>query len=225
MLHIDNVILSKADLARLGDRDALPCATGAEAGTLKCEACVGSCGATTKCERTHYTVPPRATHGVASISGRRGGGGSGSNGGGGEIILQRTHDRKLNASYRANSTSPWTHQVATSIPDVNANLNSGTLPDGRAFLVSNPCPKNGQGHDRDPLVVSTAADGFKFDRAVGVMSCEGLKQCGLVSDIRNLPPPTPISNRPHPFPTENLLEGTDGLRRPPSKDGDEATHQ
>jgi hypothetical protein len=47
---------TRADLQLLGNATHLPCATGDAAGTTKCEACVGGCGNTTRCERTHYIV-------------------------------------------------------------------------------------------------------------------------------------------------------------------------
>ena len=61
---------------------------------------------------------------------------------------------------------------------MNSNLNAGTLPDGRVYLVSNPCPNLTEvGARRDPLVVATSADGLRFDRAVAVMSCAVLGGC------------------------------------------------
>ena len=61
---------------------------------------------------------------------------------------------------------------------MNSNLNAGTLPDGRVYLVSNPCPNLTEvGARRDPLVVATSADGLRFDRAVAVMSCAALGGC------------------------------------------------
>jgi hypothetical protein len=151
-----------SDLAVLANASALPCATGAAAETLKCEACVGSCGNTTRCERTHYHLPD----------------------GRGEIILERGfpnsgHRGRFHFTFSKRSLgSEWTPDALTDIPDVDANLNAGVLPDGRIFLASNACPENGQGNGRDPLTVATSADGFAFDYAVAVMSCEALHQCG-----------------------------------------------
>jgi hypothetical protein len=153
---------TKRDLALLANYSKLPCATTNQGGnnfgdsaTTKCEACIHGCGNTTKCERTHYVVP-----------------------GGGDVILQRGHKHVFTFSRRASPTGEWTPDQPTNIPDVDANLNAGVLPNGRVFLTSNACPKNGEGHGRDPLVVSSSADGFSFDRSVAVMSCEALNQCG-----------------------------------------------
>ena len=91
----------------------------------------------------------------------------------------------LGFSYRTNSSAGqacWSEAADTEplFPDVNSNLNAGGLPDGRVFLVSNPCPKPWPGHHsayRDPLVVSTSLDGFAFTHAKAVMSCEELGHC------------------------------------------------
>ena len=82
-------------------------------------------------------------------------------------------------TYRTSPNSSWSAQQPTEIPDVDANLNAGHLPNGRIYLVSNACPKSADG--RDPLTVSTSSDGLHFDRSVGVMSCKELgktETCG-----------------------------------------------
>jgi hypothetical protein len=151
---------TRADLAALAETAVPPCggAAAPTAGTLKCEACIGGCGTTTRCERTHYTVPAA--------------------GGGGDVILERSHDQMLTFSFRNATSDPWSVDTPSTLPDVNANLNAGALPNGRVFLASNPCPDNQEVHGRDPLVISTSADGFTWDTAVGVMSCKQLEQCG-----------------------------------------------
>ena len=151
----------RADLALLADRRRLPC--DVTQGTLKCEGCIGGCGNTTHWERTHYRVPHSAV----------------------EVILTRRDNNSLGFSYRSSASAGqtgWSEAADTQplIPDVNSNLNAGELPDGRVFLVSNPCPKSWRGNHaayRDPLVVSTSVDGFAFTRAKAVMSCEELQHC------------------------------------------------
>jgi hypothetical protein len=91
---------------------------------------------------------------------------------GGDVILARSRSGGKTLSYATRNASAaaesWGPDQPSNIPDVNANINAGTLPSGRTFLASNACPKNGQGHMRDPLVLSSSADGWKFDRAVYV---------------------------------------------------------
>ncbi|MFW6163222.1 MAG: exo-alpha-sialidase [Planctomycetota bacterium] len=52
--------------------------------------------------------------------------------------------------------------VRTSIPDAPSKAVSGTLPDGRIYLVGN------QTFGRDPLVISLSTDGVVFDRATSI---------------------------------------------------------
>jgi hypothetical protein len=104
-------------------------------------------------EFTHYEVP----------------------GGRGDIILyRRPYDSKhplahlsLAASMRS-ADDDWSAPVVVNIADDNANLNAGALPDGRVYLLSNAMPNA----FRDPLFLSTSADGIAFDRTVALTSCE-----------------------------------------------------
>ena len=152
----DTDATTQADLAlltKLSSGEGVPCLT--EGRTTKCEACAGGCGQTTSCERAHYMKP-----------------------GGGDVIVTRSDFKSLNYSYRPSPSSAWSASKRTDIPDVGSNMNAGTLPNGRAFLVSNVCPQGGDvGATRDPLVVASTADGWAFDRAVAVMSCVHFGGC------------------------------------------------
>ena len=111
---VDAVTL--ADLRTLANISTPPCARSS---STKCEACVDGCGNTTKCERTHYQLPGMA----------------------GDMILERGQHKQLLYAHRHGMVGgAWGSADNTSIPDVNSNLNAGTLPDGRVYLVSNPCP-------------------------------------------------------------------------------------
>jgi hypothetical protein len=53
----------------------------------------------------------------------------------GEVILQRA-DTALRFSLRGRGpAAAWSAAAATTIPDVGANINAGTLPDGRVCLT------------------------------------------------------------------------------------------
>ena len=145
---------TQADLVALADVGRQPCDLN---GTTKCEACIDGCGNTTRCERAHYNMPA----------------------GGGDMIIARNprNAKQLMFAHRP-AGGVWSPQGNTSIPDVNSNENAGRLPNGRVYLAHNPCPNRSiTGALRDPLVVSTSADGWQFDRAVSVMSCKALGHC------------------------------------------------
>lgn len=123
--------------------------------TSKCDACPGGCqlwsdAKNVSNERTHYTLP----------------GGNEYN----DVLLYRGHDSdsRLWASMR---TSPgqgsWSPPVPTNISNDWSNLNAGTLPDGRLYLLSNPLPMDA----RDPLVIATSKDGLDWGTAAVAMSC------------------------------------------------------
>ena len=145
----------QADIATLGAQEVgVPCQP-AGSGTLKCEACAGGCqlyndlpftppqeDSTHKStstdrshpssvignERTHYVVPPGNN---ASLP---------------DVILYRSGSNPfLFASVRHSpGQASWPAPVATNIPNDESNLNAGSLPDGRVYLVHNPvyAPKN-----------------------------------------------------------------------------------
>lgn len=55
----------------------------------------------------------------------------------------------------------WTTPELIDTPDSRAKQSAGNLPDGTAFMVSNPSGNK----DRFPLVITLSDDGFRFDRA------------------------------------------------------------
>jgi BNR repeat-like domain len=55
----------------------------------------------------------------------------------------------------------WSTPVLTNVPDSRSKQSAGNLPDGTAYIVSNPTP----GRRRIPLVILLSADGEHFDRA------------------------------------------------------------
>jgi hypothetical protein len=148
---------TQGDIATLSDPTApLPCARPDTSGSLKCEALRGGFGGIAspgKYELTHYPVPQST----------------------GDVILYRSVRGvlSLHASVRADPSAPWVGQDGphagnlTTLPDDNANLNAGTLPDGRVFLLNNAMPNLG----RDPLWLTTTADGTHFNKTTPLVSC------------------------------------------------------
>lgn len=143
---------TQADIATLSNWSVLPCGP-LSTGSLKCEACVNGCQPWNNFpnisnERSHYIVP----------------------GGGADVILYRSSRGILNlhASTRTGAGGSWVGPNLTNIPDDNANLNAGTLPDGRVYLLSNAMPNI----FRDPLFLSTSVDGWNFNATVALTSCE-----------------------------------------------------
>jgi hypothetical protein len=90
--------------------------------------------------------------------------------GGSLVILFRTRSGhlRLYASVSQDRGETWSPPLETSFPDATARSFAGNLPDGTAFIVSNPSttpstyPTIGR---RIPLTLSLSADGITFDRA------------------------------------------------------------
>jgi hypothetical protein len=68
-------------------------------------------------------------------------------------------DRRLYMAVSDNSATTWTEPMITDVPDCNARVRAGNLPDGRCYLIGNAYP------DRSHLVLLLSDDGLEFDRA------------------------------------------------------------
>ena len=161
--------VTRADVAALlaPVTNVLPCdpLDGSAGGVRKCEACVGGCqrwadiapGVLTLLanERTHFQRAAAAGGGVAD-----------------DVLLYRSKANHFYASVRTGGlNSTWSVPVVTDIPDDNSNLNAGTLPDGRVFLLSNSVQRPSL---RDPITLALSRDGVSFDAAWAVVSCADL---------------------------------------------------
>lgn len=144
---------TQADVATLTpNATALPCQ--APLFSTKCEACVGGCQSmalalntsSLENEVTHYRVPGTQT----------------------DILLYRSHDEILFASVRPDLDSNWSLPQPTNITNDVANLNAGTLPSGKVYLVANSMINV----FRDPLYLSTSQDGWAWDATHVIGSCE-----------------------------------------------------
>jgi hypothetical protein len=145
---------------------SVPC--DSSGGTEKCEACARGCqpyfplplADRISNERTHWTVPA-----------------SNAAFGGADVLLYRGGSGFFYASSRLRGTAAgdWAPVALSGVPNDNSNLNAGTLPDGRVFLVHNPL----LGKIRDPLTVAISDDGLDFSAVGVVLTCtEGIPGSG-----------------------------------------------
>lgn len=81
----------------------------------------------------------------------------------------KSGDPTIYASVSRDRGSSWSQPRKTHFPDATARSFAGTLPDGQAFLISNPNTVPSVTHPsigrRNPLTISLSADGRLFDRA------------------------------------------------------------
>jgi hypothetical protein len=167
----------------------------------KCEACLGACQAWSVAEkqdlaneRTHFLVqtPGAAESGLAT-----------------EVLLYRSREHELYASTRIGGPDgEWSDIVQTGIPDIDSNINAGTLPDGRVYLVSNAV------HNatiRDPLTIAMSKDGRDFSAVAAAISCTELPPGGSSTDPC-LPAYAGKSKNPGPsYPQAVVVHGSSGI--------------
>ncbi|MGA2329392.1 MAG: sialidase family protein [Bryobacteraceae bacterium] len=68
-------------------------------------------------------------------------------------------DRRLYMAVSENDGNTWTEPMITDVPDCDARVRAGNLPDGRCYLIGNAYP------DRSHLLLLLSDDGLEFDRA------------------------------------------------------------
>lgn len=141
----------------------LPCDT--TSGTLKCEGCSKGCQLYNSLprigianERTHWKLPESTVEKLLK-TGR---------GNTTDIIVYRSHDSALYASARTNGQ--WAPIEITTIPNDDSNINAGSLPNNRIYLLTNPTPHS----VRDPLTIAISEDGLAFDKCFVIQTCHDL---------------------------------------------------
>lgn len=81
----------------------------------------------------------------------------------------KSGDPWIYASESKDNGTTWTKPVKTDFPDATARSFAGNLPDGTAFIISNPNTTPDKTHPsiglRNPLTISLSDDGVLFDRA------------------------------------------------------------
>eukprot|EP00943_MAST-04B_sp_MAST-4B-sp1_P000068 g68.t1 len=98
----------------------------------------------------------------------------------GDVLLYRSGNTKhlLYASVRRNNSNnqdDWSDVYETNIPNVNSNLNSGALSNGKKFLAFNPVVRDNKTLYRDPLCLATSSDGGKtFNKVAVALTCHEL---------------------------------------------------
>jgi hypothetical protein len=122
--------------------------------STKCEVCDGGCqpwSVPQKItqignEETHYNVPQ-------SVS---------------DVILYRSNnDPFLYGAWRPEMGQNFTIPVALKFPNDEANINSGRLPNGKVYLISNALPNT----IRNPIFLTTTVDGYAFNSTAALGDC------------------------------------------------------
>lgn len=78
------------------------------------------------------------------------------------VATLRNYSGALYATASHDQGRSWSPPVRTNFLDSTARTSAGNLPDGTAYLVNNPMPKQ---FDRSVLTIALSKDGVTFDRA------------------------------------------------------------
>lgn len=77
------------------------------------------------------------------------------------VFRDQSGSFKKLASVSLNKGKSWSSPVLVDMPDSRSKQSAGNLPDGTAYIVSNPSGSR----ERIPLVITLSSNGFLFDRA------------------------------------------------------------
>jgi glycerophosphoryl diester phosphodiesterase len=83
------------------------------------------------------------------------------------VMALRNYSGHLYASQSMDNGQTWSVPTRTNFPDSTARISAGNLPDGTAYLINNPGPKQ---FDRSLLAIALSQDGVTFDRAFLIRS-------------------------------------------------------
>jgi hypothetical protein len=141
---------TQADIATLSNWNQLPC-DPPSTGDLSCPACLNGCQ---EWNWSNYSGAASLYHVPNSTT---------------DVILYRDTNAEfeLTASVRQTPTAWWVGPTVITIPDGGSDFDAGNLPNGHAFLLANTMPNV----VRDPLFLSTSADGWNFNNTVALTSC------------------------------------------------------
>jgi hypothetical protein len=88
------------------------------------------------------------------------------------IFRTKSGDPWLYASESRDDGKTWSQPTKTNFPDATARSFAGNLPDGTAYIISNPATAPSKTHPnigrRNPLTIALSGDGVVFDRAYAV---------------------------------------------------------
>ena len=83
------------------------------------------------------------------------------------VATLRNYSGYLHACVSRDNGQTWTTPKQTNFPDSTARAAAGNLPDGTAYIINNPMPKQ---FDRSLLTIALSRDGVVFDRAYLIRS-------------------------------------------------------
>ena len=133
------------------------------------------------------------------------------------IFRTKSGDPWIYASVSKDNGESWSRPVKTNFPDATARACAGNLPDGTAFIISNPSRVPSKTHPsigrRNPLTIALSKDGVLFDRAFVVRSEQTSMRFKGTNKLDGWQYPTAVVWKDHLYVAYSINKEDEGVTR------------
>ncbi|MCH7687807.1 MAG: exo-alpha-sialidase [Planctomycetes bacterium] len=133
------------------------------------------------------------------------------------IFRTKSGDPWIYAGVSKDNGESWSKPVKTNFPDATARAFAGNLPDGTAFIISNPSRVPNKTHPsigrRNPLTIALSNDGVLFDRAFVIRSEETSMRFKGINKLDGWQYPTAVVWKDHLYVAYSINKEDEGVTR------------
>ncbi len=133
------------------------------------------------------------------------------------IFRTKSGDPWIYAGVSKDNGESWSKPVKTNFPDATARAFAGNLPDGTAFIISNPSRVPNKTHPsigrRNPLTIALSDDGVLFDRAFVIRSGETNMRFKGINKLDGWQYPTAVVWKDHLYVAYSINKEDEGVTR------------
>ncbi|MAV38451.1 MAG: hypothetical protein CMJ59_23690 [Planctomycetaceae bacterium] len=133
------------------------------------------------------------------------------------IFRTKSGDPWLYASVSKDNGESWSKPVRTNFPDATARAFAGNLPDGTAYIISNPSRIPSKTHPsigrRNPLTIALSKDGVLFDRAFVIRSEQTSMRFKGTNKLDGWQYPTAVVWKDHLYVAYSINKEDEGVTR------------
>ena len=133
------------------------------------------------------------------------------------IFRTKSGDPWIYASLSKDKGASWSRPAKTNFPDATARAFAGNLPDGTAFIISNPSRVPNKRHPsigrRNPLTIALSKDGVLFDRAFVIRSEETSMRFKGINKLDGWQYPTAVVWKDHLYVAYSINKEDEGITR------------
>jgi len=133
------------------------------------------------------------------------------------IFRTKSGDPWIYASVSKDNGESWSKPVKTNFPDATSRAFAGNLPDGTAFIISNPSRVPSKTHPsigrRNPLTIALSKDGVLFDRAFAIRSEDTSMRFKGINKLDGWQYPTAVVWKDHLYVAYSINKEDEGVTR------------